>query len=52
MVAGVLAFLVVNNRICYFLNGNRMEFKSNEMYADGAAHKSERWVYLNGVAAG
>lgn len=48
----MLAFLVVNNGVCYFLNGSKMEFKSNCEYADGAAHKSEQWVYLNGVAAG
>lgn len=51
-MVGVVGFLVINNGICYFLNGNSIEFKSNEKYADGAAHKNEQWVYLNGVAAG
>ncbi|CAG8971055.1 hypothetical protein HYALB_00005293 [Hymenoscyphus albidus] len=52
VLAGVIVFMGVNNGICYFLNGSRMEFISNEKYADATAHTSEQWVFLNGVAAG
>ncbi|KAG9235359.1 hypothetical protein BJ875DRAFT_422201 [Amylocarpus encephaloides] len=50
---GVAAFMVVNNFVCCFLDGSKKEFLSNTDYMIGrVACPQERWVFMNGVAAG
>lgn len=53
VILGVAGFMVLNNMICYFLNGCKKEFHSEERFAKKRKeHEGEQWVFMNGVAAG
>ncbi len=46
-------FWLINQGICYFLNGSKMRYPSNPKFAEAKEeHKHEQWIFLNGVAVG
>jgi hypothetical protein len=50
---GVGAFLGLNHVLCMSLNGDGIEFHSDEKYATASPeHAHEQWICLNGVASG
>ncbi|TVY26227.1 hypothetical protein LHYA1_G004921 [Lachnellula hyalina] len=53
VVIGVVVFALVNNAICFLLNGSRGRFVSEPKYTEmKAEHEHEQWIFLNGVAVG
>ena len=53
VVIGVVVFALVNNAICFLLNGSRLRFMSEPKYAESKKeHEHEQWIFLNGVAVG
>ncbi|PVH77473.1 hypothetical protein DL98DRAFT_423674 [Cadophora sp. DSE1049] len=53
VVGGVAVFVMVNESVCYLLNGSEMEVESKKEYAERKKeHEHEQWIFLNGVAVG
>jgi hypothetical protein len=53
VLVGVVGFMIVNNGICYLLNGREMRVRSTEKYARRKREfEHEQWIFLNGVAVG
>lgn len=53
VVGGIALFWMVNQSICFLLNGKAMEFPSNPNFAKkNLEHAHEQWIFLNGVAVG
>lgn len=53
VVGGVAVFLMINQSICFLLNGSDMEVESKNEYAERKKeHEHEQWIFLNGVAVG
>jgi len=53
VVGGVAVFLMINQSICFLLNGSDMEVESKKEYAERKKeHEHEQWIFLNGVAVG
>ncbi|KFX95498.1 hypothetical protein V490_03827 [Pseudogymnoascus sp. VKM F-3557] len=49
----VLAFILLNQLFCYFLNGSASTFESNPaVLRQLGAHADEEWIFINGVAVG
>jgi hypothetical protein len=52
-VAAVALFMLLNRSLTCLLNGDRVEYESDEKYAPALPkHAHEQWIYINGVAAG
>ncbi|GAB1317594.1 DUF676 domain-containing protein [Madurella fahalii] len=52
-VAAITLFMSVNRVLANLLNGDRVEYSSDEKYAPALPeHAHEQWIYINGVAAG
>lgn len=50
---GIGVFTLINWLLCKLLNGEGVEFHSDEKYAKALPeHAHEQWVFLNGVAVG
>ncbi|KAH7395471.1 hypothetical protein BKA64DRAFT_59873 [Cadophora sp. MPI-SDFR-AT-0126] len=53
VVGGVAVFVIVNESICFLLNGKEMKVESKKEYAERKKeHEHEQWIFLNGVAVG
>jgi hypothetical protein len=53
VLIGVSAFWMVNQGICWIINGSNMEFPSQSRFVEGREkHEHEEWIFLNGVAVG
>jgi hypothetical protein len=53
VIVGVAIFVLVNQAICFLLNGRKLRFKSDPRYAQlKKEHAHEQWIFLNGVAVG
>ena len=53
VVGGVAVFLMINQSICFLLNGSDMEAESKKEHAERKKeHEHEQWIFLNGVAVG
>ncbi|KXX80734.1 hypothetical protein MMYC01_203844 [Madurella mycetomatis] len=51
--AAIALFMLVNRTLASLLNGDRVEYMSDEKYAPALPeHAHEQWIYINGVAAG
>ncbi|KAI9840115.1 MAG: hypothetical protein M1837_001919 [Sclerophora amabilis] len=48
----ILAALVINATLCKILNGSKTYFESSVELEDVSRHADEKWIFLNGVAAG
>lgn len=50
---GVAIFWLINQGICYLLNGSQMRYPSDPKFAAAKdEHAHEQWIFLNGVAVG
>ncbi|KAL2072002.1 hypothetical protein VTL71DRAFT_11345 [Oculimacula yallundae] len=53
VVGGVVIFVLVNESICFLLNGSDTVVESNSEFAERKKeHEHEQWIFLNGVAVG
>jgi hypothetical protein len=53
VLLGVSVFWLVNQGLCYILNGKNMKFPSQSKFLQGREpHPHEQWIFLNGVAVG
>lgn len=52
-VTAIALFMLMNRALTKLLNGDRVEYTSEEKYAPALPeHAHEQWIYINGVAAG
>jgi hypothetical protein len=53
VLGGVVVFGLINQGICYLLNGSQMRYPSNPKFVEQKKeHEHEQWIFLNGVAVG
>ncbi|KAH7370170.1 hypothetical protein BKA65DRAFT_531885 [Rhexocercosporidium sp. MPI-PUGE-AT-0058] len=53
VVGCVVGFVMVNQSICFLLNGKDMRVESKKEFAERRKeHEHEQWIFLNGVAVG
>jgi hypothetical protein len=53
VLGAVIVFWLINQGICYLLNGSQMRYPSNPKFAKSKTeHEHEQWIFLNGVAVG
>jgi hypothetical protein len=48
----VLVFFIFNAGVCRLLNGTKLKLEASEHILPNAKHKSEYWIYMNGVSVG
>jgi len=53
IICGAAVFGIINQGICFLLNGPHMRYVSKPKYSmNRKEHKNEQWIFLNGVAVG
>jgi hypothetical protein len=48
----VIVFFIFNTSVCRLLNGTKLRLDPSESIVPDAKHKSEYWIYMNGVSVG